>query len=118
MGNSCRSFAELLEEVQERDEPKSSPWRNHLVQIAKERICGHPSQRKICCPKEIHPDNPFKFIGEFVDKEDVGGQVYLLDEKTLVIKEFRELEDRPVVMLMRVKISFSSFLTKEFQLSL
>ena len=56
---SCNAFTNLLDQIQERGERKGSPWRNHMVEIAKERICGHRSERRICCPKErSSPSHP------------------------------------------------------------
>merc|ERR1711915_239 len=71
--------------------------RNHLVEIAKERVCGDKSQRMICCPKELHP---FKFLGEFTGNDEIGGEIYLLDKKTLVIKNFKYTGSAPKAYLI------------------
>merc|ERR1712048_804151 len=56
---------------------------------AKERICGHRSERRICCPKErsspSHPNSAFPFIGEFLGKEGVSGRIYQLDDTRLQV---------------------------------
>merc|ERR1712121_11278 len=53
------------------------------------------NQRMICCPKELHPDNPFKFLGEFTGNDEIGGEIFLLDKKTLVIKNFKYTGSAP-----------------------
>ena len=45
---SCPLVFDLVRDV--KDDERSSPWRSNLIHVIQDRICGQPSDRKVCCP--------------------------------------------------------------------
>ena len=68
-----------------KQEPDDSMFRRNIIHHVRGRICGAREERRVCCPL-MKQD---MMIGSFSNLyHDVGGDVFVLDSHSLIIRNF------------------------------
>ena len=95
---SCPLVFDLVRDV--KDDERSSPWRSNLIHVIRDRICGQPSDRKVCCPlreeqvSNQQSENLSRLLVTFQEyltslqtiHYSTGGDIFILDSQSLVIR--------------------------------